>query len=153
MTTNNKEVEVLETSKEVLVSESELNKFNSFEAGKVIFSSLDSSTASKKLAYNAISTAVSLEKHIGEEIDAVHLIRQNVELTDEKTGEVQQKIRNIIIGKDGTAFSSPSSIVHENLNTIMGMYGEFPYNEEPLTIRATYRQTRNNNRALTLEVI
>lgn len=151
MTTNNKEVTVKES--EVVVNEVELKKVQDFEVGKVIYSSLDSSIASKKLAYNAISTAVSLEKHIGEKIDAVHLIRQNVELTDEKTGEAQQKIRNIIIGKDGTAYSSPSSIVHENLNTIMGMFGEFPYNEEPLQIRATYRQTRNNNRALTIELL
>lgn len=91
------------------------------------FCSIDMVNASfeeKKAAYNAINNA---EKKISDFINMKLLIKdvymEQVELTDEKTGETRKAVRTVIITPEGEGVSCTSNGVAKSMYGLFQMFG------------------------------
>lgn len=72
----------------------------------------------------AMSNAVSLRDHLKEPINLVNILIQEVQLTDDKTGEIQLAPRTTLIAEDGTAYSATSVGIFQSMRQLLKLAGE-----------------------------
>lgn len=75
-----------------------------------------------------------------------------VELTDQRTGEVQSKVRLVFVNPEGETTSFASDGVLDSLDMIRRFLGDGPY-DPPLKIKAVKVATRRGNTVTKLELV
>ena len=105
----------------------------------------------KKERYNAISGATGrMDKIINVPFELKDVIMHPVTLVDEKTGEIQNMIRTILINDKGESFEGVSMGVISSLQRIFSIFGKPDTWEEPLSIKLVKRDTRNGNKVTSI---
>lgn len=111
----------------------------------------DGSRASKVAIYNSInSDGEKLIDHCGETLEISDVAAHGVSLADEKTGEINEVLRVVLIGTDGTTYSCVSSGVTESLKKIFAIIGVPSWKNDPVKIIPTEVRTKQGRRVLTL---
>lgn len=111
----------------------------------------DGSRESKVKIYNSINTdGEKLIDHCGETLEITDVAAHGVSLADEKTGEINEVLRVVLIATDGTTYSCVSSGVIESLKKIFAIVGVPSWKEEPVKIVPTEVRTKQGRRVLTL---
>lgn len=124
-------------------------------AASTFFATFDLDSAeARKLAYNATTASESLSDHIGEKINLVHVLAQNVELEDmNNPGVMNQAVRVILIDDKNRAFGTVSSGVLNSVQQIIGIMGHPSTWEKPLTVKASKKRGRKGFEFTTLEIV
>ena len=118
----------------------------------------DGSRKSAIAIYNAINNAdESLGDHIGEVIEVVNIVAHPVEVTDEKTGEVIDALRTVLIDKNGKSYVAVSQGITNSLARIFSLIGtpdNGAWEKEPVKMKIRQVKTRNsNNKVNTIELV
>lgn len=118
-----------------------------FESGNntAFFSSIvnDGSRETTIKIYNALTDTEQLREYINVPLDIVDVMAHPVELVDEKTGEVVQAIRTILVDADGTAYAAVSEGIRSSISRLVQIAGSLPWNNPPLRMCAVQKPTRN----------
>lgn len=117
------------------------------------FPSVESMTRAQRVAlYNAMSAeGESLEEHCGETLQMINAVGVAVRMTSDKTGEVRDCVRSVIITTDGQYYTAVSEGIIRALDRI-ALYVEQPPWSEPIAVIPRLRKTRQGYRVLTLEL-
>lgn len=75
-----------------------------------------------------------------------------IELTDQRTGEVQSRVRIVFVSPEGETTSFASDGVLDSLDMIRRFIGDGPY-DPPVRVRAVKVATRRGNTVTKLEVV
>lgn len=111
----------------------------------------DGTRASKVAIYNSINNdGEKLIDHCGETLEITDVAAHGVSLADEKTGEINEVLRVVLIATDGTTYSCVSSGVIESLKKIFAIVGVPSWKDEPVKIIPTEVRTKQGRRVLTL---
>ena len=115
-----------------------------------IYSSVTAETRDEKLAvFDAVSNSESLEDMVGKTIDVENIIIQPVEMCDEKTGEVREANRIVLITDEGKAYGCVSSGVETSIKNLFAIVGPAPWTPA-IRFEVTKKQGRNGYKFMTL---
>ena len=115
-----------------------------------IYSSVTAETRDEKLAvFDAVSNSESLEDMVGKAIDVENIIIQPVEMNDEKTGEVRDANRIVLITDEGKAYGCVSSGVETSIKNLFAIVGSAPW-VPAIRFEVTKKQGRNGYKFMTL---
>lgn len=113
----------------------------------------DGSRKSKVAIYNAISNAQEkLDDHINKELKIVDVVVHPVQIVDERTGEVSNMLRTILIDDKGIGYAAVSYGVLSALQRMFGIIGKPSWKDEPVVIIPKKETTRNGNKVTTLAI-
>jgi hypothetical protein len=124
--------------------------------GGRLVTSIDTSTREGSIkAFNASQDPERLDEHLNEEITIKDVIMQNVQVTDEQTGEVTPSVRTILITPEGNAYSATSVGIVNSLHQIFSLFGEPQTWSEPLVVKVLQKHSRTNSmyKFLTLAIV
>lgn len=118
-----------------------------FEAGNnsAFFSSIQNPTGDRDLSikiYNAISDTQQLREYINVPLSITDILAHPVSLLDEKTGEVTDAIRTILIDEEGTAYAAVSEGIRSSITRLVQIAGALPWTPS-LKMVALQKPTRN----------
>ena len=117
-----------------------------------VYSSLRPTTdEEKKVLYNATAAPdYKLSDFIGKEIAITHVYAEQVEMTNQETGETQVAPRIVLIDADGHSYQCVSSGILHSLNRLFAIYGPAPW---PNGLKVEVKQVQvRENRIYTLVV-
>lgn len=115
---------------------------------------IDTSTREGKIKlYSALQNAEKLEEHLNEPLQMVNAVAQAVQVTSDRTGEVSNTVRVIIVTADNKAYSATSPALAASLNTMFGIFGTPNTWETPLPIKVVERRSRRGLRFYTIEPV
>lgn len=115
----------------------------------------DGSRSAKVEIYNAIqNSSEQLSEHTNEILEIVDIVAHPIQLPDEKTGEVVNAIRTVLIDKNGTGYQAVSNGICQALSKIIAIIGQ-PHWDEPVKMKPVLRKSKNSsmNQYLTIELI
>lgn len=95
--------------------------------------------------------AVQLDTVMGQTLMIRGVIAHLASVEDKESGEVQELVRCVLIGADGTCYSCCSMGVRESVRDLMSNFGEGPW-EPPLPLIPHTGKTRQGFRVFKLEV-
>ena len=124
--------------------------------GGMLVTSIDTSTREGSIkAFNASQDPGRLDEHLNEEITIKDVIMQNVQVTDNQTGEVTPAVRTILVTPEGKAYAATSTGIVNSLHQIFTLFGEPQTWREPLTVRVMQKHSRTNSmyKFLTLSIV
>jgi hypothetical protein len=122
-------------------------------AGTGIVSTLDGATREGKVAtLNAVTNAEPINEHLGEVINLTHVVVQAVQIADEKTGEVSDVPRTILLTDDGTAYAAVSDAILGSLRDVFGIMGHPSEWTEPLPVKVVEKRGRAGFRFYKIEL-
>ena len=114
---------------------------------------IDTSTAAGKAKlYNALQNNEKISDHLGEVINAANVIAQRVQVQNDETGEVNDTVRIIIVGDDGTSYAATSPTLASAFNTLFGVFGTPDHWERPLPIEITEEKSRKGFRFFNVKI-
>ena len=115
---------------------------------------LPETKADKVALYNAFNNPdVKIADIINQPIDVVDVVLAQVNLVDDKTGEVDSAVRTILIDKEGKTYDATSSGIYNSILTINAVFGSLHYTaDEPLTVVVKQIKTKRGS-TLTLAVL
>lgn len=96
---------------------------------------------SLKQVYTAISDAKSLADNIGKRIMLRHVVTQPVQSEDERTGEVEEYTRFVLIDEDGTAYAASSSGIQSSLENLFKVFGSPEGWTEALAVKVVKKKS------------
>lgn len=97
----------------------------------------------KKIMINALNGCdVLLNDIVGETIVIENVFIQERETIDEKTGEVKNKYRTILIDKNGKTYATSAYGVYNSLMNVFALYGTPETWKEPKTFEV--KKIKNN---------
>lgn len=104
--------------------------------------------------YNAFNSPdEKIGSVINQSIDVVDVVLAHVELVNERTGEVEDAVRTILIDKEGRSFDATSSGIYNSVLTIQSVFGTLHFStDEPLTVVVKQIKTKRGS-TLTLSII
>lgn len=107
----------------------------------------------KQKIFNVINNCGnSLQDHINEEIEIMHIYLDNLTLANEETGEVNECARTILIATDGQAYQAVSIGVFNAVKKLLWLFGQ-PLNwEKPLRIKVK-QISKGANKILTFDLV
>ena len=105
----------------------------------------------RKRVFSALQSAKPLQDNLGKKIPVVDIVRTNVEVTNEVTGEQISAIRTVLIDDKGNAYSAVSNGIDISFANIIGVLGEPHTWGEPVVFVAK-REGGGTNKYLTLEL-
>jgi len=109
--------------------------------------------ASKLKVLDAITNSESLSDHLREPINLTDFVIQVIQMPDEKTGEINNVPRIILITDDGKAFHAISSGVLQSLRNFVGVLGEPGKSDAwPVSVVCDEVKGRNGYRFMTLKL-
>ena len=126
-----------------------LNSDNAF------FSSIpnDGTRASLAKIYNAVNSAdEKIDDHINEVMELVDVVAHPITITDEKTGEVIDTLRVVLVMADGATYQAVSQGIVSSLSKLFAIVGKPSYNP-PLPIKVVKQQTRSGFKTNTIELV
>lgn len=100
--------------------------------------------ATKIKVVKATNDAAAVSDNIGVLINLANVVVQEIELADDKTGELQANTRIILVDEDGSAFTCVSIGVFRALENIFGIVGYPNEWNGPLPIVVEEKKSRNN---------
>lgn len=104
------------------------------KSGEIEYCSVTAESQSEKLAlFNAISDPTPLNDMIGKKIVVKDIYMQVIEMTDDKTGEIQRGPAIVLISPEGEAYRCVSLGVYNDLTRIFNILGEPKDWEQPIT--------------------
>jgi hypothetical protein len=107
----------------------------------------------RKRIYTATTNAVSLADHLDKVITLKDVIITPVETTDDKTGEVENYLRTVLIDVDGQAYATGSSGVALALSNLFRIVGEpDQWGDFGLPIEVYEERGKNNYRYMTIRL-
>lgn len=91
--------------------------------------------------------ALPLREMLGDDepLEVQHIVAHRIELVDEKTGEVDEADRIILITPNGDMYACVSKGVRKSVQLLMMAYGMPPW-EPPVRVRMNETQTRKGRR-------
>ena len=149
----NQNNEMMLINKEDIAGAQALDALNN--PGASFFCSIpnDGSRAATVAIYNAINNkGESLDDHKGEVINMVNVAAHPVSLTDEKTGEVINALRMVIIDDQGRNFDAVSQGIASSMEKIFAIVGPAPF-DPPLAIKVVEQKTRSGFKTNTIELV
>lgn len=140
---------VQETGLAVAEKETALNLMGEQKAS---FTSLKNETnVEKQILYKAMSNP---DKRLGDCINTVimakDLFMEQVEMTNQETGEIQVCPRIVIVDKDGMSYQSVSFGVFNALKRVIQVFGN-PTWEQPIPLKVI-QVTRGEKKMLSLDI-
>jgi hypothetical protein len=97
---------------------------NMSKGGVSVFSTITGTDFKSKVAVvNAIQNASPVADNLGKTIALANVVVQPVEMTNERTGELQTVPRVTLIDGAGKAYHCISDVVYKDLKTIFGVIG------------------------------
>jgi hypothetical protein len=113
--------------------------------GAAIFSTVTGDDFDTKLlVMAAVIDSKPIDENINKVIELQNIIIQPVELTDEKTGEVNVAPRVVLLDADGTAYHGTSIGLLSSVRNIMATVGHPASWPKPLSIVVVREKSRNN---------
>ena len=150
----NETTEIMTVNKADLAAPSQLDKLT--DANSSFFCSIkaDGTRKSAIAIYNAINNkGESLDDHFGEVLEIVHVAAHPVSLVDEKTGEVVDTLRTVLVDKKGKNYDAVSEGIASSLQKIFAIVGMPPWIDEPLKIKVVQQKTRAGYKTNTIELV
>lgn len=98
------------------------------------------------------ATAVEAEL-VGKTINLRHVIVHVVELEDEKTGEMTEQNRVVLITEEGESYAAISSGLMRSLENIIAMFGTPDVWEGPIPVQLVEKRSRAGFRFYSLNVL
>lgn len=96
-----------------------------------------------------LNEETKLSDHIGETILVRDVVGHVVRMTDEKTGEVKDQARTVVITPEGVGYSCVSSGVNTSIKILVSLLGAPPWTE-PLRLMVREQRTRAGFRVMKL---
>lgn len=121
----------------------------------VFFSSIenDGTRETQIKIYNAVSgEGENVSDHLKEVIEVENIVAHPVQMVDEKTGEITDALRIVLVSPDGTTYSSVATGVLSSMQKIMGIIGSAPWTPA-LKIMPVEVKTRNGYKTITLSLV
>lgn len=113
----------------------------------------DGTRESKVKIYNALNTqGEQLSDHLNEELKIVDVSAHTINVMD-KTGELSQTLRTVLIAEDGTTYQAVSGGVISSLQKIFAIVGFPSWKDEPVVLKPVNVKTNNGFKVLTLELV
>lgn len=113
----------------------------------------DKKPETQKMMYNAINgTQEKLSDFIGKTINLKHFISQYVKMEDEKTGEINEIARCILIDDKGTSYGCVSDGIKNSMVQIFVIYGNPSDLDNPIPVVVCEKKSRRGFKFLSLEV-
>lgn len=119
------------------------------------FSSIkdDGSRESRIKIYNAVNSSdQKIDDHIGEVFNLRDVVAHPVRLVDEKTGEVTDSVRTILIMEDGSTYAAVSEGIVGSLSKLFAIVGAPTY-EPALPITVKKLKTRRGYYTNVIEIV
>lgn len=118
----------------------------------------DGTRASRVAIYNAVNSVQErVADHINEVLEIVNVVAFPVKLVDEKTGEMNDCLSTVLIGKNGKTYGATSQGIANSLSrifSIVGMPDNGAWETEPVKMKIKQINTRNgDNKILTIELV
>lgn len=115
---------------------------------------IDTSTREGKIKlYSALQNAEKLDEHLNEPLNMTNAVAQSVQVTDDKTGEISNTVRVIIVTDDNKAYAATSPTLAAGLNTMFGIFGTPNTWTEPLCIKVVERRSRHGFKFFSIEPV
>lgn len=108
--------------------------------------------ASKLRVLAAITDSEALSDHLREKIELKDFIIQVIQMPDEKTGEVNDVPRVVLLAADGKAYHAISSGILQSLRNYVGVLGDPNTWDEPVAVTCDEVKGRNGYRFMTLKL-
>lgn len=132
---------------------SALDKMAMLSSGSGIVTTIKGSDlAARKATLNAVTNAEPLADHLNETIELVHIVAQAVTIADDKTGEVTETVRTILLAADGSAYAAVSEGILGSLRDIFGIMGQPDTWPEPLPVKVVEKRGRSGFRFMKIEL-
>ena len=120
-----------------------------------IFTTIEATDRKAKIAvYNAISAPEKkIAECIGEVITVKDFVVHDVTVLDERTGELNNLLRTVLIDVNNVSYEAVSTGVANSLQRLITFVGK-PSAEEPITFKIKQKKTRNgDNKVTILEIV
>ena len=120
-----------------------------------IWTSLDPTTPEGKAAivmHMQGESSTPASDAINSVIAVRHVLAHRIEMLDEKTGELIEADRIVLIDDAGESIACVSTGVRRSLQLIVSLYGAPPY-DPPMQLRLTQKQTRKGRRTFQLSPV
>ena len=138
---------------QALATGHEANAANFADTGVQIYSSIKGTDPeTRKKIYTAVSASDSLRDFLNKKLNIVDVIAQNVQLTDDKTGEVSSAVRIVLIDDKGKAYGSVSTGVYQSLTNLFAIVGKPEEWLTPMVITPVEKMGRRGFRFISLEL-
>lgn len=109
--------------------------------------------AERKVVLKAMMDAKNIRDYQGKPFELVGWTAQAVKITDDKTGEVSDNVRIVMMGSKGEAFACVSGGIATALKNIRSVMGDPAEWDEPLKVMAKEEAGKGMNRYLTLVLV
>lgn len=132
----------------------EIQKMNdqTMAQNDAVFCSLHAETQEDRVKiYNAINSSKALDDYIGKVLQVKDVVIQPVEIENERTGEVEQARRIVLIDVEGNAYATVSKGVSSAMRNIFAIIGVAPW-ETALKLKPVKRQGSHGFKFTTLEI-
>ena len=108
-----------------------------------LWSSITAETQDERLQiYDAVSNSMPLDDMVGKTIAISDVILQPTEVTDNATGELENRTRIVLITPEGDAYGCMSTGVETSIKNLFGIVGTPPW-EPAITMEVVKKQGRN----------
>lgn len=123
-------------------------------AGSLLYCSMTATSREEKaVLFNATaSTPEHVSDHINEVLEVKDIFAEVVTLVSDKTGEVVQVPRIVLISPDGVGYAAVSMGVYSAVSKILHIFGDPSAWEAPLRVKVK-QITKGENKILNLEVV
>lgn len=111
--------------------------------GSGVYCSIHAETQDERLdIYDAVSDSKSLDDMVGKVINVENVIIQPVEMEDNKTGELVNRNRIVIIDDKGEAYGCTSTGIETSMKNLFGIVGMPPWTPA-IAMEVIKKQGRN----------
>jgi hypothetical protein len=101
----------------------------------------------------AVTDAEPISEHLGETLHLRHVIAQATQIEDDKTGELNDAIRTILITEEGDAYAAVSVGLFQYLKNLFDIVGHPSTWDGPLPIQVVEKKGRKGYRFMTVKMV
>lgn len=140
--------EIIKTENEIVNAEPERN--NELTYCSVMCKNIEE----RKYLFNALEQAdVLLNDVVGIEFELKDVYIHRYEKINEKTGEVEPRVRIILFDSEGKSYACGSFGIFNILRRMFEVFGTPNQWEQPLKVRVVKKDIKDNKKMLSLELI
>lgn len=152
----------METKNEIMVSTDVarvdlLEQLKNPEANFYCSIKNDGTRKSQVAIFNAVQGEDEIANHIGETLEIVNVVAHPATTVDEKTGEVKEYLRTVLIDKNGKGYTAGSLGITSALSRIFNIIGSpdnGAWEKEPVKMKIKQVKTKNGqNKVNTIELV
>lgn len=132
---------------------SSVERMASLNSGTGIVSTFQGDTMEeRKATLTAVTNAVPIADNLDTVIRLSHVVTQAVTISDDKTGEMTDAVRVILIDADGVSYAAVSEGLMGSLRDVFGIMGHPTTWPEPLPIKVVEKRGRSGYRFMKIEL-